>query len=76
MVSGVETSGCRAGSVAAVPGLGCSSAWGIFQGQDYELVSAASAGRFLTIEPPGKPNQRVLMNQVHYRLTTLHEISR
>lgn len=43
---GLETSGCRAGSV------GCGAwAWslprmGIFQGQDYELVSSASAGRF------------------------------
>ena len=59
-------SGCRAlavgcvGSAAAVHGLSCSLARGIFRTRDRTHVLLALAGRFFTREPPGKSCTSVL----------------
>ena len=53
--------GTRA-SVVSAPRLCCSKGCGIFPDQGIKSLSCASAGRFFTTEPPGKPGSKVVLS--------------
>ena len=62
----LRSTGSRsAGSVIVAHGLSCSAACGILPGQGSNPFSPASAGRFSTTAPPGKPSIFSFLRNLH-----------